>query len=179
MEKTDSEVQLIGFLVENDRDKIETKRPDKLAEFDEKIGRKRISPTSFYSVEDTLRYQQVACEILFGEYNEENVRKMGQIDAELVQSTQFGKIAFSLFIRELKSGLMNFPKLVNSVYRGISVEATEKGEKEVELVFQNDPYLKTYFQGLFEGGMKILGLEGEVQVVDEPGDKRRFTVKWE
>lgn len=175
-----NQVQIIGFVVDNDRDKVAEKAPERLAEFDARVGRKKFLPTNYYSVEDTLLYQKVACEILYGNQNLENYRKLGAWDFQLVLNTQYGRIAASLFAKDFRSALLNFPRIINAAVKGMNLSTKEIGEKEVELSVERDPYPSTYWLGLIEEAMRnYYHKQGTIKVIEGSKGARRLIVKWQ
>lgn len=176
-----SKLQMIGFLVNNDRDKVREKTPEKLAEFDRIVGRKdkKFSPTNFYDIKETISYHRVATRLIYGSETPENFYRMGQWDYKQIMGSQFGRIVKSLFVKDLKSGCLSFPKVFNSVIRGFRVESFDRGEKEVEItISSNVLYAPSYWKGFWQAHLQEYGVKGEVFVTDLPDKRRRIVIKW-
>jgi len=173
-------MQIIGFLVANDRDKVKEKTPGKLVEFDKIVNYKKFSPTTFYSIKETLLYHRTATKLIYGSENSENFYKMGDWDYYQIMGSQFGKIIRSLFVGDAKRGLLSFSKVFNSVIKGFNITTIEKTEKEVEIYFENDVlYSDSYWRGFFEAYLKDLHKKGEVIVENVSDGRRRIMVRWE
>ncbi|PJA38154.1 hypothetical protein CO181_01080 [candidate division WWE3 bacterium CG_4_9_14_3_um_filter_43_9] len=174
-----NKISMAGFLVDNDRDKIAERKPERLEEFDAKVGRKKFSAITFYPIEITLKYQREAAKILYGNDSLESFYKLGVWDYHIVMDTQLGKILKALYFKDVKSTAMALPSIVNAVSRGIKVQVVDKGEREVEMIYENDPYPQTYFQGMFEEALRnSFHIKGTVTVNNYPDGKRVFNLKW-
>jgi uncharacterized protein (TIGR02265 family) len=178
--KKQTELMMIGFLTDNDRDKIKREKPERLEEFDRLAGWRKLSPVTFYPIEATLKYQKVAAQILYGNEDPESFYKLGVWDYHYVLDSQLGKAVKALFMKNPKQAAMGLPALVSAATRGFNVKVSDISEKEIEIVFDNDPYPQTYFQGMFEEALRYtFTVNGRVTVVNLPDGKRKFIVRWD
>lgn len=178
-EKILPDMQMIGFLVSNDRDKVKDKAPEKLAEFDKIVDYKKFSPTTFYSIKETLLYHKTATKLIYGSESAENFHIMGGWDYNQIMGSQFGKIVRSLFVRDAKKGLLSFSKIFNSVIKGFNITTLEKSENEVEIYFGSDVlYHDSYWMGFFEAYLRDLQKEGKVSVGNIPDGRRKIVITW-
>lgn len=175
---SENEVKILGFLVKDDRQKIEEKMPQRLAEYDNKVGRKKYIPTNFYSISEALFYQKVACEMLFGSASLENYYKMGAWDFRMLIKSQYGRIAKVLFASNLKSALLNFSQIINAGLKGVKISAKEISEKEIHLCFENNPFTWTFWQGFIEEGLKYYKKIGSVKMIEKGENVGCLVVTW-
>jgi len=176
--KTD-DITMIGFMVANDREKVIQAKPEMLAEFDRRVDHKHYAPMNFYPIEITKKYQEEAAKIIYGDAGPESIYKMGQWDYRMIIDTQLGKVLKSLYLKDLYTTIHALPKMISSSSKGFRVRVEDSGEREVHVIFENDPYLETYFLGLFTEALKdqFQG-KGSVTVQNHADGTRVFIVKW-
>ena len=172
-------LQLIGFLVKNDREKIEQKMPEKLAEYDRLTSSKKYSALAFYPLNESLKFQHIAALMIYGNDSPEAYHKLGRWDYRMIMDSQYGKTVFNLFFKTPKDVFMSFPHLVNSVFRGLHAESIDKGEHMVEIILDVNPYPEPFMVGFFEECLeRNFKKMGTIIPQSLPDGKTKYTICW-
>jgi len=132
------------------------KGPSGLDDLRKKLGKITYGSFTNYPLEEEIRLNEAALEVLFGEINLKNYRELGKLSFTVFTGSAFGKTLMSLFGTDVNKLAKTLQLLLMSVTTGIDINAESQSSSSLVVTLTGAPYPPEYYEGIWQGAMSYL-----------------------